>query len=147
MPKSTRFTVACHILASLAFVRDRYVSSEIIAQSVQTNPVVVRRLLALFHDAGWVESQVGSGGGTRLAVFAEAISLQEVFDVVEAEGVFATHAPNPACPVGQAVERTLFDMLADAEAALRSSLADQSIADLAASARRQYALLRGQASR
>ena len=142
MPKSTRFTVACHILASLAFVRDRYVSSEVIAQSVQTNPVVVRRLLALFHGAGWVHSQVGSRGGTRLAVDPATISLLDVHDQIEEGSAFATHQPNPDCPVGQAIEDSLFAMLDDGEEALRASLAERTIAELAQSAREHYGAMR-----
>lgn len=142
MPKNTRFTMACHILASLAFVRNRFVSSEVIARSVQTNPVVVRRLLGLFHDAGWVESQVGSGGGTRLAVDPAALSLLDVYDQVEENSLFYSHEPNPDCPVGRAVDSTLLDMLVASEDALRESLAARTIAELVESAREHYAALR-----
>ena len=46
MRKSTRFAAAVHILTMLAAIEEEYLSSDVIARSMNTNRVVVRRLIA-----------------------------------------------------------------------------------------------------
>jgi hypothetical protein len=57
MNVSTRFTIALHILTLLASSQGEALTSEYIAGSVNTNPVVVRRLLGLLRKQGFVSSQ------------------------------------------------------------------------------------------
>ena len=56
MTQCTRFPVLTHILVCLAVLRDETLSSAMLAKSVDTNPAVIRRLLALLVAAGWVET-------------------------------------------------------------------------------------------
>lgn len=63
MGASTRFTIALHILTLLASNRAQPLTSEYIARSVNTNPVVIRRLLGLLRKRGLVSSQPGNRGG------------------------------------------------------------------------------------
>ena len=65
---SSKLTVGVHILTVLAMTPDQAQTSEYIAGSVDTNPVVIRRLLGGLREAGIVESQGGIGGGWRLKV-------------------------------------------------------------------------------
>jgi len=58
-----RFTVAIHVLCLLAALHPKPVTSEFIAGSVNTNPVVIRRILAALRRAGLVKSQPGVSGG------------------------------------------------------------------------------------
>ncbi|HEX3447028.1 MAG TPA: Rrf2 family transcriptional regulator, partial [Isosphaeraceae bacterium] len=60
---SSKLSVGVHILTLLALKPDEPVTSACIAGSVNTNPVVIRRLLGLFREAGFVESKNGVGGG------------------------------------------------------------------------------------
>jgi DNA-binding IscR family transcriptional regulator len=76
MSRSTRFPVAVHILAVLAIKPDGYIGSELIAKSVATNAVVVRRMISLLSKAGFVECQAGAGGGARLCVDPKTVTLQ-----------------------------------------------------------------------
>jgi DNA-binding IscR family transcriptional regulator len=107
-------------------------TSEYIAGSVNTNPVVVRRILALLAKAGLVATQEGAGGGVRLAKTANQIDLRAVYAAVESDPLFALHPqdPNPACPVGSTIQFALEPTLDGAETALLGSLATTSIADL-----------------
>src|SRR5678816_27793 len=83
---SSRFAVAVHVLAVLGYI-ERHgassVSSRMIATSVNTNPVVIRKLLRSLKKAGLVRSKEGKGGGVRLAKNAALISLRDIYRAVE----------------------------------------------------------------
>lgn len=107
MAESSRFTVAVHVLALLAYEQGKALTSDYIAGSVNTNPVVIRRALALLKKAGLVCSTEGAGGGTTLARSAERITMADVFKAVEPNGDFFGSPradPNPLCPVGRSVQ-------------------------------------------
>jgi Rrf2 family protein len=129
---STRFAVAVHILTVLRFHRDRPVSSELIAESVNTNPVVVRRILSQLKKAGLVTAQLGSGGGFLLALDPEEIDLQQVFRAVE-EWTFPTHREPPSCEclVGRNVLPVLEKVTSRASQAMLDELARVSVEEIA----------------
>jgi Rrf2 family protein len=132
MTKSSRFVIAAHVLTLLAAREGKPMTSDGMAGSVNTNPVVIRRLLALLARASLVSTQEGAKGGTRLARPAEDIDLLTVFRAVESGGLFALHAhpPNPACPVGCKIQAALLPTLEAAEAAMQQALASTTIAEL-----------------
>lgn len=130
---STRFAVAVHILAVLRLNEDGPVSSELIAASVNTNPVVVRRILSQLKKAGLVEAQLGSGGGFLLARPAGEIDLEKVFRAVEEEWAIPTHREPPSCecPVGRNVLPVLENVTRRASQAMLGELAGVSVEDIA----------------
>src|SRR5271170_6309961 len=104
MSANSRLTVATHILAWMALVARNNpdpVTSERIAASVNTNPVVIRRTLGLLAKAGLVESYRGVNAGWRLTRSADTTSLLHVFDALEEGALFALHPskPSQACPI------------------------------------------------
>jgi Rrf2 family protein len=129
---SSRLSTAIHILTLLAFEDGQPVTSDYIAGSVNTNPVVIRRLLRRLAEAGLVQSTPGSAGGSRLAREARAITLRDVYAAVEGGGLFGEHTqqPNPKCPVGREVVHLLGSRFAAAEEAATDALARSTIADL-----------------
>lgn len=129
---STRFTIALHILTLLATCRDEPITSEYIAGSVNTNPVVVRRLLGLLRARGFVSSQPGSGGGWQLMKSPDEITLLDVRRAVKEASPFAMHSqpPNPACPVGKNIQAALGGIYARAERAMENELAQTTIQKL-----------------
>ena len=132
MKKSSRFVVAAHVLALLAYGKGDAMTSEYIAGSVNTNPVVIRRILAMLARAGLVVTQEGAGGGVRLAKPAKEIDLRTVHAAVESETIFALHPqpPNPACPVGSTIQAALEPTLDAAAEAVLTSLANTTLADV-----------------
>jgi DNA-binding IscR family transcriptional regulator len=111
---------------------DQPQSSALLAGSVDTNPVVIRRLLGLLHRAGLVHGRTGPGGGFRLGRPAAAITLADVFRAVEEGGAApARHRPNAACPVGGAVPDELRRIGERAERAFLASLAGETLASTA----------------
>jgi DNA-binding IscR family transcriptional regulator len=129
---STRFTIALHILTLMATCRGQALTSGFIAGSVNTNPVVVRRLLGLLRRAGMVASQPGAGGGWELRVAPEGISLRDVRRAVREASPFAMHSqmPNPACLVGRNIQAALGGIFARAEQAMEEELARTTVEGL-----------------
>ena len=127
-----QFTVAIHILCLLAAQHPQPLTSEFIAGSVNTNAVVIRRVLAVFRKAGLVRSQPGVSGGWELLVKPESITLGRVYQLIRPGTVFALHSrkPNPCCPVGRSIQRELGSHYQKAQAAMEAELAKSSIADV-----------------
>ncbi len=132
MRTSCRFAVAVHVLAVLAYKEGEAVTSSLLASSVNTNPVVIRRLLLLLQAAGFIETRKGAGAGSRLRHPPQRINLAEVYQAVETEEPFASHSkrPNQACPVGNCIQESLDRVFASAEAALQRELARTTLADV-----------------
>src|SRR5688572_16043599 len=101
MAANSQFSMAVHVLSLLARERSGNVTSEYIASSVNTNPVVIRRIIGQLNQAGLVSSQPGASGGTRLARRAGDITLRDIYGAVDCGEVFALHgkAPNQDCPI------------------------------------------------
>ena len=91
MAANSQFSMAVHILTMLAKSQGENVKSECLAGSVNTNAVVIRRILSQLSHADLVVSQTGAFGGTRLAKDPAEIRLAEVYKAVSCGEVFALH--------------------------------------------------------
>jgi len=123
MTRSTRFPAAIHILTLLAIKKGQCCSSEWVAKSLGTNAVVVRRIVGLLQEAGFVTSHAGSQGGAMLAVEPENLTLRDIYDAVEDESVFCMHDPHPKCPVACCVKQRVNDLINGAEDKMKAELA------------------------
>ncbi|MED5370182.1 MAG: Rrf2 family transcriptional regulator [Myxococcota bacterium] len=132
--QNSRFAVAVHIFTLLAWGRGEPMTSAFIAGSVNTNPVVVRRLLAELREAGLVSSKSGPGGGWVLERDPSLVRLDQILAVVQPGLPFGLHAtpPNPACPVGRQIQGRLEQCFDAARKAQDAELAKTTIADLLA---------------
>lgn len=138
MSQSARPTVAVHVLTLLASLPGEALTSEFIASSVNTNPVVIRRVMGNLRRAGYVRSQPGSGGGWQLVTHPKNITLADVRRAVEEPSPLALHSqpPNPACPVGRGIQRALAPLYEQATRAMEDSLARTTIDALLRSVKR-----------
>ncbi len=135
---NAKLTVGIHMLTLLALAGATALRSDTIARSVNTNPVVIRRLLALLRRAGFVQSASGPGGGWRLKCAPGEIRLSDVrLAIEENRAVFPLHnsEPNAACPVGGNIQDILVDIYEDAVRAMDRQLALVTIGDVLASIR------------
>jgi Rrf2 family protein len=133
MLSSSRFVVAIHALSVLAKHAGKGpVCSSTIAESVHTNPVVIRRLMSELERSSLVRSTAGRTGGFELARPAPAISLADVYSAVEDETVFRSHHidPNAECPIAKQLMSALSPSLRAAERALTQSLGTTSLDDV-----------------
>lgn len=125
MKISSRFTVAVHTLSLLSMNRNTVCTSEWIAGSVNTNPVVIRRIMSMLKKAGLISVTHGKAGVT-LNKPLEEITLLDVYhavEVVEEGELFQFHEnPNPSCPVGANIQSVLNVVLLSAQEAMESVL-------------------------
>lgn len=133
MPLSSRFTIALHMLTVMDVFKDQKVTSQLMADSIGVNPVVVRRLLTQLKAADIVSVKRGSGGAS-IARAPRSITYFDIYQAVEVVsdiGLFNFHEqPNPACPVGQNIHYLLDDDLLQAQLALENYLKSKTLAQL-----------------
>jgi Rrf2 family protein len=101
---------------------------------VNTNAVVIRRLLGSLREAGIVESKTGVGGGWSLRVDPERITLLDILRAVEPHNeIFALHRsePNHDCPCGLHIQGVLTEAYDKIQEGMTRQLADITIACIA----------------
>jgi DNA-binding IscR family transcriptional regulator len=107
-------------------------TSELLSRYLQTNPVLIRKLLAGLRDRGYVSSVKGHGGGWIVACDLKTVTLRDIYDVVGAPTVFAmgNRQENPTCLDEQVVNDSLASAFREAKAILIGRLAGVTLADL-----------------
>lgn len=145
MIANCRFAMAVHVLTVLAYKEGDRVSSALLALSVNTNPVIIRRLLLALQRAKLVDTCKGRGSGSRLSRSPGRITLADVYRAVEPDVPFALprKTANCSCPVGQGIGIELRRVFSSAEAALEQELAKTTLAsvlEVVKSMRGQYAI-------
>jgi Rrf2 family protein len=128
-------TVAIHILSFMVLWEQRQpdlATSERIAKSVNTSPVVIRRLLGLLQKGGLVRSHRGVKAGWTFAKRPDAITLLDVYNAVEDAPIFALHVspPNRNCPIGRGVQPALKKIYGTLEGQLRERLSKTTLAQV-----------------
>lgn len=125
MTISSRFSVAIHILTLLEFNKNGISTSDYLAGSVNTNPVVVRRIIGMLSKAGLVEVKPGIAG-SKLAKPLGEINLLDIYravNVVNQDALFAVHdSPNPNCNVGKNIQGAIEPIFAMAQRAMEETL-------------------------
>lgn len=133
MQISSRFTMAIHMFACIDTFRDLKVTSDFMAASIGTNPVIIRKLLQQLKAAGLIEVHRGTGGVTITKPLAE-ITFLDIYKAVECtpkEQLFHFHEnPNEKCPVGRNIHKVLDDRLWQVQKAMEDKLAQMSLADV-----------------
>lgn len=134
-PANTQFAVAVHVLTMLAGLPRELQSSEMMAASVGSNPVHIRRVLARLREAGFVASRPGPHGGWRLLRSPEETTLADVWRVINGDDpVLGVHEADPNCAVGQRIQANLEDVDRRALAAVETELEATTLAELATQA-------------
>ncbi|MBX7059552.1 MAG: Rrf2 family transcriptional regulator [Leptospirales bacterium] len=135
MSGNSRLSIAVHALLLMEGCAARgktHATSEEIAASVNTNPVVVRRLMPSLVAAGILAADRGPHGGYRLLKSAAQISVAEVYRAVAEGPLFGRHpTPNPNCPVGRGVDEALSSLYEQAETRVLEAFGKRSIRSLA----------------
>ena len=135
MSDSQRFPVAAHALAYLAHKGatgpETAVSSALLAASMPTNPVVVRRVTGMLAKAGLIATRPGASGGCWLLRPPEEIGLDVVLRAVN--GCAHLGCPPPGakgCPVGERIPRAVSKAIKAADQAAAERLSHVTVADL-----------------
>ena len=120
MQISSRFTVALHIFTCVDTFKDDYkVTSDFLASSINTNPVIIRKILTQLKNAGLINVARGTGG------------IELTRDLSEISDLFRFHeAPNPECPVGRNIHALLDDKLKAIQDAMEAEMKKYTLLDL-----------------
>lgn len=133
MKYPTKLSDAVHILAFLALHPGVCLTSEKIAQSVQTNPAYVRQLMSALRRGGLLRSVKGHARPV-LAKAPGEITLLDAYRAVEGDKPILhqdTHT-NPACGVGVNIQLVLADCYREIQAAAEQKMQEITLADLLA---------------
>lgn len=131
MKRDSKLSAVLHVLLHMAEMNEP-VTSESLAAAMQTNPVVVRRLMAGLRQAGFVSSAKGHGGGWVLSCSLAAVTLGDIHNAVGAPALLAmgNRTESPGCIVEQAVNAALDGACEEAEALLLKRFNSITLADL-----------------
>jgi len=133
MKRDGRLSGVLHVLLHLA-EQSGPVTSEALAKAMDTNPVVIRRIMAGLRDQGYISSEKGHGGGWRLACDLSKVTLRDVYTALGRPSLLAIghRTESPGCLVEQAVNAALNEAFQQAEDLLLSRLGEVTLAMLSA---------------
>lgn len=132
---NSKLTIATHALAWMTLNEQagaELTTSDQIAKSVNTNPVVIRRLMSQMTKAGLISSRRGARAGWRLARKPEEITLHAIDAALGHEATFALHRNEPSaiCPIARGIRPALAPVYARVEDAIRHELERTSLAEV-----------------
>lgn len=128
---NTQFSIAVHVLAAIAH-HDGIFTSEVLAGSVNANPVFVKRILVKLSKAKLAQTSVGKSGGYGLARNPKSISLFDIYSAVNPPNAFAIHAypKTKECVVSCNIKEVMSDVLSRTQDAIRKDLKQTTLADV-----------------
>ena len=134
MQISSRFTIALHIFTCVeTFKDDCKVTSDFLASSINTNPVIIRKILSQLKNAGLITVARGTGGIAPTRPISE-ITFYDVYQAIEPVengDLFHFHeSPNPECPVGRNIHALLDGKLKAIQDAMEDEMKKYTLAEL-----------------
>jgi DNA-binding IscR family transcriptional regulator len=132
MRRDSRLSGVLHVLLHMA-EHDGPMTSEALAKAMDTNPVVIRRVMAGLRDEGYVQSEKGHGGGWSLACDLAKVTLRDVYKALGEPSLLAigNRTESPGCLVEQAVNASLGRTFDEAEALLLARFGEVTLKMLA----------------
>lgn len=126
MQISSRFTVALHIFTCVDTFKNKYkITSDFLASSINTNPVIIRKILTQLKKSGLITVARGTGGiePTRPLKEITFYDVYEAIDPIENGDLFNFHeSPNPQCPVGKNIHTLLDRKLKSIQSAMENEM-------------------------
>ncbi len=140
MKRDSKLSGVLHVLLHMA-QRDAPATSEMLAKAMQTNPVVIRRIMAGLRKRGYVHSEKGHGGGWTLACDLSKLTLRDVYEALGEPSLLAmgNRTEAPGCLIEQSVNAALGRAFDEVEAMLLSHFASVSLGQLSDDLRNRLA--------
>ena len=131
MRRDSRLSGVLHVLLHMA-ERDEPATSDSLAKAMDTNPVVIRRILSGLRERGYVRSEKGHGGGWSLSCDLSRVTLRDIYSALGCPPLLAmsNRTESPGCLVEKAVNTALDEAFRDAEALLLTRLGEVTLAAL-----------------
>lgn len=145
MQISSKFTIAVHIIAVIDYFGDtEKITSNVLADSIGANPVIIRSVMGNLKEAGIISISQGRSG-IVLAKALNEITFYDVYkavDSVDDEGIFRFHdKPNPKCPVGKRIHAAMDDKLKRVQDAMENELHLITVADVVEDIKKEVGLV------
>ena len=104
MKRDSRLSGVLHVLLHMA-EQSGPQTSETLARAMDTNPVVIRRVMAGLREQGFVHSEKGHGGGWTIVCDLETVTLRNIYEALGRPEILAmgNRTDAPGCLVEQAV--------------------------------------------
>ena len=133
MQISSRFTMAIHMFACIETFKNQKMTSEFLASSIGTNPVIIRKLLIQLKKANLLKVLRGTGG-VIISRPLNQITFLDVYKAVECnkdEELFHFHEnPSVKCQVGRNIHSSLDDKLNKVQKAMEDELSKITLKDV-----------------
>ena len=134
MQISSRFTIALHIFTCVEVFKDEYrITSDFLAGSINTNPVIIRKILTKLKSAGLITVARGTGG-IEVTKPLKEITFYDVYVAIEPledNELFNFHKnPNPKCPVGKNIHTLLDSKLENIQKAMENEMKKYTLENL-----------------
>ena len=131
MRRDSKLSGVLHILLHMA-ESPGPMTSEDLGKVMQTNPVVIRRIMAGLREQKLVRSEKGHGGGWTVSCDFNAVTLRDIYDALGAPEIFAmgNRSEAPGCLVEAAVNASLDGAFDEAQALLLDRLGKVTLAQL-----------------
>lgn len=144
MKRDSRLSGVLHVLLHLA-EHDGPATSETLARAMNTNPVVIRRIMAGLRDQGYLRSEKGHGGGWTIACDLGEVTLRDVYLALGSPEILAmgNRTEAPGCLVEQSVNAALGEAFDEAEDLLLRRFDEVTLAQLSADFHTRLAAIGG----
>lgn len=148
MRRDSRLSGVLHVLLHMAQAEGP-VTSESMAKAMETNPVVIRRVLAGLRDQGYVRAEKGHGGGWTLACDLTKVTLRDIYNALGEPTLLAIghRTESPGCLVEEAVNAALGRAFDEANALLLARFGEVTLATLASEVQRREGACKGREGR
>ena len=133
MKKDSKLSGVLHVLLHLAQERVP-ITSQSLARALDTNPVVLRRIMGGLRNQGYVRSDKGHGGGWTLSCDLDRVTLKDVYEALGSPPLFAigNRSNDTKCLIEKAVNEAMSEALLDAEARLMLRFSEITLSDIGA---------------
>src|SRR3954453_15760002 len=120
---NTQFSIAVHVLAAIAH-HEGVFTSEVLAGSVNANPVFVKRILVKLSKAKMAKTTVGKSGGYGLARSPKSISLLDIYYAVNPQDAISIkdYPKTKECVVSCNINEVKNNVLVGTQEAVRREL-------------------------
>ncbi|MEO1525109.1 MAG: Rrf2 family transcriptional regulator [Planctomycetota bacterium] len=114
--------VGLHIVGFLTARQGQPLTSEVLAETYGTSPVVVRRVSAKLCRAGLIETRRGIGGGSLLTRDPSKINLRQVYEAIADRPELLGRHPGEESGAAKVLAEYINEIYDEAEEALMRKL-------------------------
>lgn len=131
MKYSVKLSHAIHILAYIEMFQGTDLSSKVIAQSINSHPASVRKIMSHLNKSELINTQMGKAN-PKLSKNPSQITLFDILESVEKDfSLFHNDdTPAPDCIIGGNIQNTLADRYQQLQEILETEMAQITLEDI-----------------